>query len=284
MTGVAPPADAAERWWPRLVALDVDGTLPAWSEVEQPIPEPPDSRLRAMFRRAVAAGSHIVLCSGRSPHGMTRVLDRLGLAGPGADRCWLVAGNGAMVCRYPPLEIVRATRFDPAPAVRTVLASWPTARVAIEDGFTGYLATAAFPAGELPGETRIIGLAELLARPVSRVIIRDPDSTPADFRRLAAGLGLEEIDYTVGYTAWLDLVPRGVSKASGLQHACERLGIAARDVLAVGNAGNDLDLIRWAGRGVAVADASPELLAAADDTTAAADDDGVAVELARWFS
>ena len=56
---------------------------------------------------------------------------------------------------------------------------------------------------------------ELVGGPVSRVIIRDPNATADDFVELAARLGLHGTDYVVGWTAWLDLAPVGVSKASG---------------------------------------------------------------------
>ena len=50
---------------------------------------------------------------------------------------------------------------------------------------------------------------------VSRVIIRDPESSTDDFVHLARTLGLQGTNYYIGWTAWLDLAPEGVSKASG---------------------------------------------------------------------
>ena len=62
--------------------------------------------------RAVDAGAHIVLASGRSPHGMTKIADLLDLPARGADRLWVVASNGAVIFRYPPLEVVHEETFD----------------------------------------------------------------------------------------------------------------------------------------------------------------------------
>ena len=270
-------------WQPRLVAIDVDGTLPAWSEVVEEQSEPAGSKLRGALRGAVTAGARIVLCSGRSPQGITRVVDRLHLAGRGTERLWMVASNGTMVCRYAPLDIVHEETFDAGPAVRAFLDRRPSALVAVEDRAIGYRLTAPFPAGELPGEMVVTGLAELLAQPVSRAIIRDPAATPDEFVRLLAELDLPSVSHSVGWSAWLDLAPAGVSKASGLRHVCARLGVAAADVLAIGDGRNDIEMLRWAGRGVAVAESPPEVLAAADAVTANAEDDGVAFELARWF-
>ncbi len=272
------------RWQPRLVAIDVDGTLPGWAEAVAPAPEPAGSRLSKALRAALDAGAHVVLCSGRSPRGITRVVDRLGLYDGVGERVWLVAGNGAMVCRYAPLEIVHEQSFDAAAAVRAFLELRPSALVAVEHGDVGHRLTGPFPAGELPGEMIVTDLAELLARPVSRVIIRDPAATPGEFLRLVGELHLPGVSHSVGYSAWLDLTPAGVSKESGLRYVCTALGLTAADVLAIGDGRNDIEMLRWAARGVAVAQAPPEVRAAADAVTASAEDDGVALELGRWFA
>jgi len=81
----------------------------------------------------------------------------------------------------------------------------------------------------------------------------------------------------------LEISAAGVSKASGLATVCAELGVAADDVVAFGDMPNDLPMLAWAGTGVAVANAHPEVLAAADEVTASNDDDGVAAYLSRWF-
>ncbi len=100
---------------------------------------------------------------------------------------------------------------------------------------------------------------------------------------LAARLGLQGTDYVVGWTAWLDLAAAGVSKASGLDHVAAELGVTADDALAIGDGRNDLEMLAWARRGVAMGQAVPEVHAVADATTASVDDDGAAVEIRRWF-
>ena len=59
----------------------------------------------------------------------------------------------------------------------------------------------------------------------------------------------------MGWTAWLDLAPVGVSKASGLDHVAGPLGVAPADVLAIGDGRNDIEMLQWAGRGVAMGQA-----------------------------
>jgi hydroxymethylpyrimidine pyrophosphatase-like HAD family hydrolase len=215
---------------------------------------------------------------------MTTIADLLHIPREEADRLWVVASNGAVVFRYPPMEVVHEETFDAAPAVAAVLEHHPDALVAVEErGVGGYRVNRVFPVGELSGEQIITRVDDIVGEPVSRVIIRDPEATAEDFVELAAKLGLHGTDYVVGWTAWLDLSPVGVSKASGLQHVCDKIGLGADDVLAIGDGRNDIEMLRWAGRGVAMGQAVDEVKAAADDVTATVHDEGAAVEMARWF-
>ena len=87
----------------------------------------------------------MVLASGRSPHGMTRIADLLDLPAEGADRLWVVASNGAVVFRYPPMEVVHEETFDARPAVEAVLREHPSALVAVEERGVGYRVNRPFP-------------------------------------------------------------------------------------------------------------------------------------------
>ena len=110
---------------------------------------------------------------------------------------------------------------------------------------------------------------DLLAAAVSRVIIRDPDSTADEFVALAAELGLHGTNYVVGWTAWLDLAPVGVSKASGLQHVADALGLdRGRRAGDRRRPQRHRDASRGRGRGVAMGQAIEEVLDVADDVTA----------------
>ena len=268
-------------WRPRLVALDIDGTLLKWIEGAGQTYEQVAPAVHDAVRRAHDAGAHIVLASGRSPHGMTTIADLLDLEG--GEPAWVVASNGAVVFRYPPLEVVHEETFDARPAVEAILREHPGVLVVVEERGVGYRVNRPFPAGELSGDMVITDVADLVAQHVSRVIIRDPDSTAEDFLDLAGRLGLHGTDYVVGWTAWLDLAPVGVSKASGLAHVADRLGVAAADVLAIGDGRNDIEMLRWAGRGVAMGQAVEPVIAAADDVTGTVYEDGAATEIARWF-
>ena len=281
--GVSTGSTSGERWIPKLVALDIDGTLLAWLEGRGTTHEEIRPAVREAVQRAHDAGAYVVLASGRSPHGMTNVADLLGLHTDGGEPLWVVASNGAVVFRYPPLEVIHEITFDAREAVRAVLAEHPEALVAVEERGVGYRLNKPFPDGELSGEMIVSDIEEMIAEPVSRVIIRDPDATAEDFVATARRLGLHGTNYVVGWTAWLDLSPVGVHKASGVAEVCDRLGVDPADVLAIGDGRNDIELLHWAGRGVAMGQAVEEVRAAADAVTAGVHEDGAAVELDRWY-
>lgn len=272
-------------WQPRLVALDIDGTLLTWVEGAGQTHDQISPAVYAAVEAVRAAGAHVVLASGRSPHGMTQVADLLDLhPGDGSDPVWVVASNGAVVFRYPPVQVIHEETFDARPAVEAVLREHPDALVAVEERGVGYRVNRPFPPGELSGDMIITHVDDLLANDVSRVIIRDPNATAEDFVALGRRLGLHGTDYVVGWTAWLDLAPVGISKASGLALVAEDLGVDPDDVLAIGDGRNDLEMLRWAGRGVAMGQAIDEVKWVADDVTAPVWEDGAAQEILRWFA
>lgn len=270
-------------WQPKLVALDIDGTLLKWVEGEGQSYEQISSVLYDAVHEAVDAGAHIVLASGRSPHGMDKIADLLDLPREGADRLWVVASNGAVIFRYPPLEVVHEETFDARKAVQQVLEQHPEALVAVEERGVGYRVNRPFPQGELSGEMIETAVDEIVAGPVSRVIIRDPTATADDFVAMASRLGLHGTDYVVGWTAWLDLAPVGVSKASGLEHVARELGLGPQDALAIGDGRNDVEMLRWAARGVAMGQAVQEVHDAAHHSTLSVYEDGAALELRKYF-
>lgn len=260
----------ASTWRPKLVALDIDGTLVDYEGV---LP----GSVREAVRRVVDAGVPVVMSTGRSWMAAQVIVEALDLP-PALHVC----SNGAVVVDYPPFELVRHVTFDPGPVIDRVVAE-TNALIAVEEIGRGYRVSAAFPDGELYGHTVHESIESLKSRPVSRVIVRDPEGDEDEFFDLAERLGLHGVSYFVGWKCWLDIAPEGVDKAAGLAVACERYGVAAEDVLALGDGFNDIEMLRWAGRGVALGDAPAAVSAAADHVTASFADGGTAEELGRWF-
>lgn len=252
----------------RLVALDVDGTLMAYDGTISP-------QVRAGVRGLVDAGLHVVLATGRSVAGMMPVAAELGLT-----QGWAVCSNGAVTLRLDPdedggYELVEVITFDPGPALRALAAELPEALIAVEQIGVGFLVSARFPTGELSGEYTVAPFEQLVAGPATRVVLRSPGSTPEEFHEIVERVGLHEVSYAVGWSAWLDLTPGGVSKASALEEVRRRLGVEPFATVAVGDGSNDIEMLRWAARGVAMGHALESVRLAADEVTGTIDDDGV---------
>ncbi|CAM5788074.1 HAD family hydrolase [Cellulomonas persica] len=251
----------------RLVALDVDGTLMSYDGVVS-------DGVREAIGGLVDAGVHVVLATGRGVHSAAPVARALGLV-----EGWLVCSNGAVTARLDDSEpsgfaIVDTVTFDPGPALRAIALELPDALYAVEDLGVGFRVSELFPAGELSGEMAVVGFDELAATPATRVVIRAPGASPEEFHALVERVGLHEVEYAVGWTAWLDLTPGGVSKASALEAVRRRLGVEPFATLAIGDGGNDLQMLEWAARGIAMGHAPERVRGVADEVTGTIDDDG----------
>lgn len=249
-----------------LVALDIDGTILGHD----------GSMSREVIdavRALLSEGTHVVLATGRSIPAVTPIIEMLDLP-PG----WAVCSNGAVTIRYESAteyEIEDVITFDPGPTLRTLRENAPDALFAVEDVGAGFKLSQPFPMGELSGEHTVVSFEELCRTPASRVTVRDPQKSAADFHDLVDRAGLHGVSYAVGWTAWLDVSPEGVSKASALDVVRQRLGVDQRATLAAGDGHNDLEMLAWAEYGIAMGDADEVTRAAADYVTGPVREDGI---------
>ncbi|MGA4670497.1 HAD family hydrolase [Propionibacteriaceae bacterium Y1923] len=254
-----------------MVALDIDGTLLDEAGVM------PD-HIKESVSRVLDAGVPVVLSTGRGWYATEPVFEALGLP-PGPSVC----SNGAVLVTYPPFELVEVATFDPEKVIRHVHALSPNARIAVEVIGKGFRLNKLFPNGDLAGQMTIETIDELCAEPASRVIVRDPDVASEEFLTLADDLGMHGVSYAVGWSNWLDIAPEGINKAQGLEKVCAPLGIKAEDVLAIGDGYNDIEMLAWAGRGVAMGQAADGVKVHADTVTGTFFEGGTSQELRRWF-
>ncbi|WP_237565897.1 HAD family hydrolase [Ornithinimicrobium cerasi] len=254
-----------------LVSLDVDGTLLRH-----------DGHLSPRVARTVRtldALPHVtvVIATGRSVQSTLPVMEHLGLMTAGRP---VVCSNGAVTVSVDPgaaggYRLDDVVTFDPAPAVAVVRRELPDVLVAVEEVGVGFKVSTPFPPGELWGEEIIVPFEELVADPVTRVTFRDPNSTSEEFSEMVERIGLHGVSYAVGYSAWLDLAPEGVSKASALEQVRRRLGVEPHRTVAAGDQRNDLEMLDWAARSYAMGQAPPEVIAMADRVTGAVTEDGL---------
>lgn len=275
MTDVFTPAlspSTPPTFAPHLVALDVDGTTITHAGELRPA-------VHAAVRAVAEAGHHVTIATGRTINGTLPILAALGI-----ERGFAVCCNGALTVRLDPslpdgYEVVDEVTFDPGPVLDLLEGAWPDAAVAVEDGEGGFKVSAPFPDGDLLGEVAVVPWAELKRNPVTRVSFYSPSGSAEDFIKLTEGIGLHGVNYAVGFSAWLDISPEGVSKASALEIVRRDLHVEPMHTVAIGDQRNDLEMLHWAARGVAMGNAPDEVRAVADEVTASVDEDGLAAVL-----
>jgi hydroxymethylpyrimidine pyrophosphatase-like HAD family hydrolase len=267
---------------PRLVALDVDGTLVDFDDRLS------DAVRGEVQRVAAIPGTHVVVATGRALVAVLPILARLGITEGLA-----VCSNGAVTVQLsssgelggsdgvPAYDMVDVVTFDAGPAVRLLREHLPDARFAVEVLGIGYRVHGVFPDGELTGALESVSFEELTREPVTRVVVRSPEHTPQNFLELVSRIGLHGVSYAVGWTAWLDLAPDGVTKASALEQVRRRLGVQPQATYAAGDGRNDLEMLEWAAHGAVMASAPPEVLAVADEVLPDVHQDGLVHLLAR---
>ena len=122
--------------------------------------------------------------------------------------------------------------------------------------------------------------------PVSRVVVLSPEHDANEFVHMISEIGLHSVSYAIGYTAWLDISPEGVSKASALEEQRKRLGVPRDRVITIGDGRNDISMFEWANAGgglsFAMGQGPDEVKAAASAVTASVEADGVASVLAGF--
>jgi hydroxymethylpyrimidine pyrophosphatase-like HAD family hydrolase len=267
---------------PRLVASDVDGTLL----------DPTDeisARTRAAVHRVLAAGIPFVLVTGRPPRWIPPITEQLGYAG------LAVCANGAVHYDAATDRVSYSVTLDPVQlrnAAEVVATALPGAKLAVElptgsaavNGADQFLAEPGYTHPWPGADSETAARDLILGRPAIKLLVRQADASSevmagAVGELLGAAL---DITYSTGY-GLIELSAPGVTKGTGLARLAGELGIASADVLAIGDMPNDLPMLRWAGHGVAMANAHPAVLDAADEVTASNSEDGLALVLERWF-
>jgi HAD superfamily hydrolase (TIGR01484 family) len=278
---------ASNGWRPRLVVLDLDGTVVPYAEEHVP----PSPRVQAAVASTLAAGVPVIIATGRAVWSALPTAADLGLHG-----VELVCSNGAVVYDPDSASVLHAVTIDPGPAARALAERRPELTFAVEHGTEGFRTTAGFPRDFPSRFLDATSLSELTATPTTRLVARveTPRPDEASFEiygaeaeaardLCAAVLDPAVYGWEIGYTGWIDVMAPGVTKATGAAMLAADLGVDASGVLAVGDGENDLPLFAWAGRSVAMGQAPPDVRAAADEVTGSVAHDGAAELLERWF-
>lgn len=268
---------------PVLIATDVDGTL---LDDNERVTE----RTRDAVLAAVDGGATFVLATGRPPRWIHPVVDALGFAPMS------VCANGAVL--YDPatdrILSARTLSTDALVALADIAARViPGVGLAVErvgnsahDAATPqFVSSPGYEHAWLNPDNTEVSIEDLLSAPAVKLLIRKAGASSADMAAELAGHITTEGDITYSTNNGLiEIVPLGISKATGVEEVAKPLGITAEGIVSFGDMPNDVPMLRWSGHGVAMGNAHPEAKAAADEVTDRNSEDGLARVLERWWS
>jgi len=250
-----------------MIASDIDGTLLHDDGTMS-------DRTVAALRAAEHAGLTVVLCTGRPPRWMKPIAERTGHTG------LCLCANGAVVYDLHTESVIESFPFEVdvarrlATAIKTAI---PEAQMAVERVDGMWREAAYVPLAKL-GHTEVT-FEEMLAEPMVKILAKHPelDATELAAAAHAAVAELAELaETTYGGRTVIEISAVGVTKAFGIERLAAERGIDAAGVVAFGDMPNDIPMLTWAGRGVAVANAHPDVIEAADETCPSNEDDGPA--------
>jgi Cof subfamily protein (haloacid dehalogenase superfamily) len=255
----------------RLIATDLDGTLL--------LPDGTIStRTLAALQRVQQAGIMVVLVSARPPRVLQQIACMLGVSG------LAICCNGALVYDLDADVIVQHWPLS-APLARQLVV---TLREAMPDlMFAGECGLEFVCEPDFyrlfPFKAKMtISIDDALSfcnQPLTKLIALHSSQTVDELHQCVEPLLGEDVIVTHSGAAFLEITAAGVSKAHTLAALCKERSISPEEVVAFGDMPNDLSMLRWAGRGVAVANAHPQVLDSADEITLSNTEDGVALVL-----
>jgi Cof subfamily protein (haloacid dehalogenase superfamily) len=272
----------------RLLSLDIDGTtLNSKGEITP--------RVRAAIARAQHAGMIVTLATGRSLRAALPVAEQLAISGP------LILSNGALVLSpltgdsflHLPLDRTVAVRAARTLHELGLMVCANPSELSGPDLFHDRAPAAPEQAQVLRREPEYVrqvpDMAGFLTRnQVLKVMTVDrtaPVQMAAERLRqtLAGDFSVLVADEAPGYKL-LEVAPAGVSKATGLQRLADLYGIDPGEIIAFGDNFNDLEMLRFAGMGVAMGNAPDAVKRTARMVTATNDEDGIAVFLEQQIA
>lgn len=259
-----------------LIATDLDGTLLPTEQADPWDPRLSERTLGALAA-ARAAGATIVAVTARSPRTTLPFAVRHGFDG------LAICGNGSIVYDLDADRVARSVALEPRTAaglIQALRAAIPGVTFAAEQGMT-FAREPAHPRGIYTPEPHVEedALSFVATVGTTKLIVRHTD-TPLDEL-------VEVVRSVIGDAAvaelqggeWVGVLHPHATKAAALRSLSEHLGIARERVIAFGDHPMDAAMLAWAGLGVAVANAPPDVQAAADRIAPSNDDDGVAAVL-----
>ena len=253
----------------RLVALDVDGTIRTADRA-------PSDRTRKAIARVTEAGARVTLATGRMFRSALAGTAGLGLTSP------IVSFQGAHIADPTTGDLLWHRPLTPEMAVGALdsLAGWKS-EVLLYLGHDVYANmdtpwVEAYGRRNRGGLNVVDNLRTLAAKEPTRLVaVGKEEEVQALEQRLRSHFD-STLHVTRSMPYFCEILHPGAGKRNALAWLCRHLGISEDRTVAFGNGYNDVEMLAWAGLGVAIAGAPPELLEVADRVAPPVEEDGAA--------
>ncbi len=262
----------------KMLVLDLDDTL---LRDDYSISD----RNKQRLMEAQAAGVKVVLASGRPTPAMMQFADELRLADFDS---YLIAFNGAVILSLKQQQVLfeQSLTKDEVHSLHDFSKRHDLHIITYSD--RGVVSETHSPYIDV--ELKLTGLphhkvdcfkSEIQQPAVKCILLEEPQY----LKKMEQLLKAEREDLSVARSKpfFLEVMPQGIDKAAALDYLAQKLNITADEIIAVGNAGNDLSMIEYAGLGVWVDNVSPELRDRADAIVSSNNSDGVAEVVERYI-
>ncbi len=267
---------------PTLIVSDVDGTLIDDDNIVRPL-------TREAIRRADKSGASFVLATGRPPRWIAEIADQL------EQITYAVCANGAIVYDVSQDKVLHAATLAPAALVQLAalakelipgcgLAAERVGESAHDAATPPFVASTGYEHAWLNPDHIEVGDDEVVSKPAVKLLVRKPGMPSGEMaRRLSEAMGdVAAVTFSTD-NGLIELALPGINKASGLEKLADIASLPTDAVIAFGDMPNDVEMLRWATRGVAMANAHPAAKTAADEIATGNNNDGVGRILMRWY-
>lgn len=265
----------------KMIVLDIDGTLT--NDEKKITPKTLDA-----LKKAQESGIILVLASGRPVAGLGKLCQELEME---KHHGILLAYNGGKLLDAQSGRILyeKAIPLERAKAVLRHLEQFPVSPMVMKEkclyvpNKDGYKADYESSINDLD-IIEVGTLSEFLDFAPVKILTAAPNEVLSEHMEAMINPFTEEFSFAMSAPFYLECNMKGINKAASLDKACQELGIDASEIIAFGDAQNDISMVEYAGLGVAMGNACEELKAVANEITASNNEDGIAITLEKHLN
>lgn len=262
----------------KLVATDLDGTV-----LREDVT--PSARTVQVVGKLLAADVPVAICTARAPRSTVPIARDLGMRSGFA-----ICNSGGTIIDLATEAVVHHHPVDPGQARRMIERLRERVPGIAFSGYVneGWHREPHYVPGVLlptPPEMTVGDALEFIAAgPVTKFSVRHADLAVDELHaHVAEAVAEIGMSHAISIAGFIEVLGPGIDKAAGAAWVADALGITAAETIAFGDDRPDIPMLAWAGRGVAVANAHPDVLAIADEVCGSVTEDGVAIVLEELF-